>query len=65
MFAEQVNCLLRGMKGLEAHFILKGNVPPAFKKARRVPYALQEQVENKLDKLKNMGHKENQQVMLG
>ena len=55
MFAEQVNCLLRGMKGLEAYFILKGNVQPAFKKARRVPYALQEQVENKLDKLKKHG----------
>ena len=55
MFAEQVNCLLRGMKGLEAHFILKGNVQPAFKKAHRVPYALQEQVENKLDKLKKHG----------
>ena len=55
MFAEQVNCLLRGMKGLEAYFILKGNVQPAFKKARRVPYALQEQVENKLNKLKKHG----------
>ena len=51
MFAELVNCLLRGLKGLEAHFILKGNVQPAFKKARTVPYALREQVENELDKL--------------
>ena len=39
MFAELVNCLLRGMKGLVAHFILKGNVQPTFKKARRVGYA--------------------------
>ena len=39
------------MKGLEAHFILRGNVQPAFKKAHRVPYALQELVENELDKL--------------
>ena len=46
VFAELVNCLLRGMKGLEAHFILK---------ARRVPYALQEQVENELDKLEKHG----------
>ena len=46
MFAELVNCLLRGMKGLEAHFVLK---------ARRVPYALQEQVENELDKLEKHG----------
>ena len=56
MFPDLVNCLLRGMKGLGAHFILRGNVQPAFKKARRIPYALQEQVENKLDKLeKKMG----------
>mgnify|MGYP000707139665 CR=1 FL=1 len=55
MFAELVNCLLRGMKGLEAHFMLKGNVQPAFKKAHRVPYALQEQVENELDKLEKHG----------
>ena len=39
---------------------------PAFKKACRVTYALQEQVENELDKVeKAWGHKENQQVMLG
>ena len=55
MFAELVNCLLRGMKGLEAHFILKGNVQPTFKKARRVLCALQEQVENELDKLEKHG----------
>ena len=55
MFAELVNCLLRGMKGLEAHFILKCNVQPTFKKARRGPYALQEQVENELDNLEKHG----------
>ena len=55
MFADLVNCLLRGMKGLEAHFILRGNTQPAFKKVRRVPYALQEQVENELDKLEKHG----------
>ena len=49
MFAELVNCLLRGMKGLEAHFILKCNVQP------RGPYALQEQVENELEKLEKHG----------
>jgi len=66
VFADLVNCLLRGMKGLEAHFILRGNVQPPFKKVRRVTYALQEQVENELDKVeKTWGHKENQQVMLG
>ena len=54
------------MKGLEAHFILRGNVQPAFKKVHRVPYAQQEQVENELDKLeKKWGHKQNQQIMLG
>jgi len=64
VFADLVNVFLRGMKGLEAHFILRGNVQPAFKKARRVTYALQ--VENELDKVeKGWGHKENQQVMLG
>ena len=35
-----VNCLLRGMKGLEAHIIMRGDAQPACKKARRVPYAL-------------------------
>jgi len=45
---------------------LRGNAEPAFKKAHRVPYALQEQLENELDKLeKKWGHKENQQIMLG
>ena len=38
-----------------AHFILKGNVRPTFKKARRVAYAPQEQVENELDKLEKQG----------
>ena len=38
-----------------AHFILKGNVQPTFKKARRVAYAPQEQVENELDKLEKQG----------
>ena len=47
------------MKGLEAHIIMGGNAQPAFKKARRVPYALKEQAENELDKLAK------QQVMLG
>ena len=66
MFADLVNSLLRGMKRLEAHFILTGSVQPTFKKAHRVPYALQEQVEKELDKLeKKWGHKENQQIMLG
>ena len=55
MFADLANCLLRGMKGLEAHFILKDNAQPAFKKARRVAYALQEQVENELGKLEKHG----------
>ena len=55
MFADLVNCLLRGVKGLEGHFILRGNVQPAFKKAPRVPYALQEEVENEMDKLEKHG----------
>ena len=55
MCADLVNCLLRGMKGLEGHFIWRGNVQPAFQKAHRVPYALQEQVENELDKLVTHG----------
>ena len=54
------------MKGLEAYFILRDNVQSAFKKVCRVPYALQEQVENELDKLeKKWSHKETQQVMYG
>ena len=55
MFADLVNCLLRGMKDLEAHFIMRGDAQPAFKKVRRVPHALQEQVENELDKLEKYG----------
>ena len=51
MFANLVHCTLKGMKGLEVHFIMRGDTHSAFKKARRVPYALQEQVENELDKL--------------
>ena len=38
VFPDLVNCLLRGMKGLGAHFILRGNVQPLFKKVCRVPY---------------------------
>ena len=54
------------MKGLEVHFIMRGDTQAAFNEAHRVPYALQEQVENELEKLqKTLGHKENQQVMLG
>ena len=55
MFANLVNCTLKGMKGLEVDFIMRGDTQPAFKKARRVPYALQEQVENELDKLEKLG----------
>ena len=46
-----VNCLLRGMKGLEAHIIRRGDAQPACKKGCRIPYALKEQVENEWDKL--------------
>ena len=55
MFANLVHCTLKGMKGLEVHFIMRGDTQPTFKKARRVPYALQEQVENELDKLEKHG----------
>ena len=55
MFANLVNCTLKGMKGLEVHFIMRGDTQPAFKKACRVPYALHEQVENELDKLEKHG----------
>ena len=64
MFPDLVNCLLRGMKGLGAHFIVRGNVQPIFKKACRVPY--ERTFLNELDKLeKKWNHKENQQIMLG
>ena len=55
MFANLVNCSLRGMKGLELHFIMRGDTQPTFKKARRAPCALQEQVENELGKLVKNG----------
>lgn len=44
-----------GMKGLEAHIIMRGDTQPVFVKGRRVPYALKEQVENELDKLEKHG----------
>ena len=44
-----------GIKGLEAHITMKGDAKPIFVKARRVPYALKEQVEKELDKLKKHG----------
>ena len=50
-----VNCLLSGMKGLEAHTIMRGDAQPAFKEARRVPYSLKKQVENEVDKLEKDG----------
>ena len=50
-----VNCLLRGMKGLGAHVIMRDDAQPAFKKVCRVPYALKEQVGNELDKLEKHG----------
>ena len=55
MFANLVNCSLRGMKGLEVHFIMRGDIQTAFNEAHRVPYALQEQVKNELDKLEKHG----------
>ena len=55
MFANLVNCSLRGMKGLEVHFIMRGDTQTAFNEVPRVRYALQEQVENELDKLEKHG----------
>ena len=55
MFANLVNCSLRGMKGLEVHFIMRGDTQTAFNEEHRVPYSLQEQVENELDKLEKHG----------
>ena len=44
-----------GMKGLEAHITMRNDARPTFVKARRVPYALKEQVERELDKLEKNG----------
>ena len=44
-----------GMKGLEAHITTRGDARPVFVKARRVPYALNEQIERELDKLEKNG----------
>jgi len=44
-----------GEKGLEAHITMRGDARPVFVKARKVPYALQEQVERELDKLEKKG----------
>ena len=43
------------MRGLEAHITMRGDARPVFVKARRVPYALKEQVERDLDKLEKKG----------
>ena len=49
-----------GMTGLEAHITKGGDARLVFVKARRVPYALKEQLERELNKLeKERGHKEN------
>jgi len=50
----EVRCLLsyEGMKGLEEHITMRGNSKPVVLKARRVLYALKEQVERELDRLK-------------
>ena len=54
-----------GMKGLEAHITMRDDARPVFVKARRVPYALKEQVERELDKLEKNGViKKNSQVVL-
>ena len=44
-----------GMRGLEAHITMRDDTRPVFVKARRVPYALKEQVERELDKLERNG----------
>ena len=44
-----------GMKGLEVHITMRNDARPTFVKARRVPYALKEQVERELDKLEKNG----------
>ena len=43
------------MKGLKAHITTKRNAKVAFVNARRVPYALKEQVESELEKLEKHG----------
>ena len=43
------------MKGFEACITMRGDTRPVFVKVRRVPYALKEQVERELDKLKRNG----------
>ena len=44
-----------GMKGLKAHITMKDGAKPIFIKPRRVPYAIKEEVEKELDKLKKNG----------
>ena len=50
-YSELYSDSYEGMKGLEAHITMKGNAKAAFVNARRVPYALKEQVESDLEKL--------------
>ena len=44
-----------GIKGLEAHITMKSDAKPIFVKARKVSYALKEQIEKELDKLEKHG----------
>ena len=44
-----------GIKGLKAHITMQGNANPIIVKARRVPYALKEQVGKELEKLEKYG----------
>ena len=52
-YADLLNCLLRGMKGLEAHFIMRGDAQPAFKK--RVEYPMHYKLKMSWTNLKNKG----------
>ena len=54
-----------GMRGLEAHNTMRDGAWPVFVKARRVPYALKEQVGRGVRQTrKERGHKENWEVVL-
>jgi hypothetical protein len=44
-----------GMKRFEAHITMKDGARPVFVKPRKVPYALKEAVEAKLEKLERNG----------
>ena len=55
VFVDLVNCLLRGVKNLEAHFIMRGDENPHLRKCVEFPMHYNSKLKMGWTKLKNMG----------